>query len=513
MTEQRGPEEPTDSDFETERRLAEYFGEEVAASPAPGSVWSNIADEVDASDEPHARRWRIPEWLSMRPYAAFAGTFALLIAVSGAWVVSGMWDGGSNSLAIVPAGADGAWGAAGLPGPNEKSLEQSVTLTGALAIPTVRPGQPTPTPRPAAAPTPTPGPGLWARTAGVEGTAYGADEDGNFLQLALPSITDTPTPRPNASGASSVLFQAAGRNIVSNASVVIEVENVRPAMAQLRAIAEGLGGFVEQLSTSGGPEPRQGNATVRVPGADVFTALERIEALGEVLGEAAGSEDVSSDLIDLEARLCSEQTKEASFLELLDRTASVSEVLNVERELSRVRTEIERIEGQLSFLERRVSLATIVVSLQIPAEAAIDPPAASMHVEVDDAGLASDDVKAMVSAVGGELATSTVSLRNEGLQAFLAFRVPIAEFDQAVASLERLGTVTAKEVRDNGERIGGADDADDPQARLDVTLFEPVDEGRSRWITYGIPGGAVGAALLIALLLFAAFRLGKRRAV
>jgi hypothetical protein len=171
-----------------------------------------------------------------------------------------------------------------------------------------------------------------------------------------------------------------------------------------------------------------------------------------VLGEAAGSEDVSSDLIDLEARLRSEQTKEESFPELLDRTASVSEVLNVERELSRVRTEIEHLEGQLTFLKRRVSVATIVVALQVPAEAAIDPPTASMHVEVNDADRASTDVQAMVSAVGGELSTSTVSLRNEGLQAFLAFRVPIAEFDQAMASLERLGTVTAKEVRDNGER-------------------------------------------------------------
>ena len=66
----------------------------------------------------------------------------------------------------------------------------------------------------------------------------------------------------------------AQRQVVSQASVSMEVDEVPDAVAQVRAIAESLGGFVEQLSSSGGPEHQQSTMTIRVPQAEFFTALE-----------------------------------------------------------------------------------------------------------------------------------------------------------------------------------------------------------------------------------------------
>ena len=74
------------------------------------------------------------------------------------------------------------------------------------------------------------------------------------------------------------------------ASVSIEVAVVEVAIREVRIVAEGLGGFVEQLSASGDPGRQQANMTIRVPGAQFFTALERMEALGEVRSQTLGSE-------------------------------------------------------------------------------------------------------------------------------------------------------------------------------------------------------------------------------
>ena len=102
---------------------------------------------------------------------------------------------------------------------------------------------------------------------------------------------------------SSASLQTVQRKIISSASLSLEVEEVDGATAQVRLVAESLGGFVEHLSSSGGPGHQRANMTIRVPQDQFSAALDRIEALGIVLGRNLGSEDVSEQFIDLEARL------------------------------------------------------------------------------------------------------------------------------------------------------------------------------------------------------------------
>ncbi len=158
------------------------------------------------------------------------------------------------------------------------------------------------------------------------------------------------------------------------ASVSLEVEAVQGAVVSVRNIAESLGGFVDQLSSSGGGESQQATITIRVPQVQFLNAIESIEALGQVVSSSVSSEDVSEQFIDLEARLKSSLRQEQSLLSLLERAETLNDLLTLERELSRVRSDIERIQGQLSFLERRVELATITVSLTTPKEEQVGEP-------------------------------------------------------------------------------------------------------------------------------------------
>ena len=94
--------------------------------------------------------------------------------------------------------------------------------------------------------------------------------------------------------------------------------------------------------------------------------MEQVELVGKVQSKNLGSEDVSERFIDLQTRLKGSLREEESLLSLLGRTSTVSEALTIERELTRVRSDIERFQGQLNFLERRIDLATITVSLSSP---------------------------------------------------------------------------------------------------------------------------------------------------
>lgn len=73
------------------------------------------------------------------------------------------------------------------------------------------------------------------------------------------------------------------------------------------------------------------------------------------------SKDVTEEFIDLEARLKAKQTLEARYLELLNKANSVKDILEIERELSTIREEIESKQGRLKYLENKVSQSTLTV--------------------------------------------------------------------------------------------------------------------------------------------------------
>ncbi|MEE9285364.1 MAG: DUF4349 domain-containing protein, partial [Dehalococcoidia bacterium] len=306
------------------------------------------------------------------------------------------------------------------------------------------------------------------------------------LGLPGPRGAPAPTPAPRAAAAfttpaSADVFQLlqVERKVISTANLSLEVPDVESAIAQVRAVAESLGGFVQQLSSSGGPDAQRATVTIRVPQPDFFTALERIEALGQVQSRNVGSEDVSERFIDLEARLTSAQREEASLLKLLERATTVTEILTIERELTRVRSDIERSQGQLNFLERRVALATITVTLAPPEDFAGRPPSGSLAIAVDDVSGAVNEIKALVARLEGAVDSVFLTVRGGDETAELSFRVFRPDFDQALASLEELGELQRKEVREGQTPAGGDARGRKPDAPVQVSLAVLQDSGSS----------------------------------
>ncbi len=300
-------------------------------------------------------------------------------------------------------------------------------------------------------------------------------------------------------GASGGTLQLADRKIISTGNITVEVEDVESAVTAVEAFVDSVGGYVEVLSRSGGDEFSRASMTLRVPQGQFSSAYDRIRQLGEVLNEHQGSEDVSEQFIDLEARLNSAKREEQSFLSLLGRANTVSDVLTIERELARVRSDIERYQGQLDFLSRRVDLSTIWVEL-VPEEGPfIEKPFGNLRLTVDDVPGSLDTVRRIIASYNGEIRGGTIFDDEGGQSANLDARVFYADFRTVLNELERVGDVDAKSIREPVLDIDGGEERK-PSAEIFVHLEEPDNT----WIF------VLGAVVVLGVLLVVVVLLGVR---
>jgi hypothetical protein len=148
---------------------------------------------------------------------------------------------------------------------------------------------------------------------------------------------------------------------------------VRESVESLVAQANG---FIDRMTVTGdASEARTLSAALRVPSARMAETLARLRGMGQVTQDAQGSQDVTDQIVDLDARLASARATEQRLIELLrNRTGRLSDVLEVERELTRVRLDIERLDAEKTGLDRRVSYTTIDVTINEERKARLDGP-------------------------------------------------------------------------------------------------------------------------------------------
>lgn len=159
------------------------------------------------------------------------------------------------------------------------------------------------------------------------------------------------------------ILVAIQRKLIRIASIVLQVEDVPRVVQQVKRVAESLNGYVASLSQSQIDERRSASITIRVPSERYSEALIQLQALGRVVNLSERAQDVTEEFIDIDARLRNLKRSEEHLLTLLKRSAKVSELLSVEKELANRRSEIERLEGRLRYLSHQTALSTIDVTL------------------------------------------------------------------------------------------------------------------------------------------------------
>jgi hypothetical protein len=180
---------------------------------------------------------------------------------------------------------------------------------------------------------------------------------------------DEPGPLPN------------GPMIIRTAELSVIAKEFDKARANLEAILKRHRGYVGELkandSTGGG---RTLTATLRVPADQLDATLTEVKTLGRVESESQSGQDVTSQYVDLEARLSNARNTEERLTDLLrNRTGKLSDVLAVEQELDRVRGEIERMEAERKNMATQVSYATLnaTITEDYKAQLQVVPPSTS----------------------------------------------------------------------------------------------------------------------------------------
>jgi hypothetical protein len=196
---------------------------------------------------------------------------------------------------------------------------------------------------------------LSAPIAGRAGTEFGG-------------FPGAPAPSADARGgvATPEKPKATPRKIIYTATTEILTRDFARSREALGVAVRKFGGYVAESNVSGASGgTRHGTWKARVPVAYFDAFLRELGGLGEVENTQIGSEDVSEEFYDLEARLKNKRAEEERLLQHLKvSTGKLTEILQVEREISRVREEIERMEGRKRFLANQTDLTTVTVTIR-----------------------------------------------------------------------------------------------------------------------------------------------------
>jgi hypothetical protein len=148
----------------------------------------------------------------------------------------------------------------------------------------------------------------------------------------------------------------------------VEVRDIGQAVIRARQIAGSLGGHVASTNVqSGRDQVRTATLELRIPSQRFDDAVSGLEPLGKVETVAVDVVDVGEEFVDVTARLANARRLEERLLALLAaRTGKLEDVLALERELARVREEIERYTARLRFLETRIAMSTLSLTVHEP---------------------------------------------------------------------------------------------------------------------------------------------------
>jgi hypothetical protein len=160
----------------------------------------------------------------------------------------------------------------------------------------------------------------------------------------------------------------ASNMIIRTASASIEVDSLQPAVALLGQLATSVGGYVAGSGIETGKNQlRQAFIQMKIPAARFDEVVAGLTPIGKLESVNVDAQDVGEEFVDVTARMENARRLERRLIDLLaTRTGKLKDVLDVERELARVREEIDRYEGRLRYLKAHTAMSTLSVTVHEP---------------------------------------------------------------------------------------------------------------------------------------------------
>ena len=163
---------------------------------------------------------------------------------------------------------------------------------------------------------------------------------------------------PQATGESA-------RKIIYNADLSLESTDFDAARTALTDAVEANGGYISYSDLSGSAEDqdRYSHYTVRIPADSYRAFLEAVSGAANVLSVSESAEDITSEYIDVEARIASLENQRSRLNELADTAETTADLLEIESQLSDVQYQLESYTRQRSWMDDQVQYSTVDIRL------------------------------------------------------------------------------------------------------------------------------------------------------
>ncbi|MFX3659246.1 MAG: DUF4349 domain-containing protein [Ectobacillus sp.] len=163
---------------------------------------------------------------------------------------------------------------------------------------------------------------------------------------------------------------AINRKLIKNVSMEIETTNFKESVPKLESLVKQFNGYIESSTVTGASvqneeqfPSRQATYTIRIPASQLDAYLNKAGSIGNILTKAITTEDVTDRYFDTEARIKSLKVQEERLLELLKQSGSLKDIIELEKELSSVRYEIETLTTTLKKYDSLTEYSTVQLTL------------------------------------------------------------------------------------------------------------------------------------------------------
>jgi hypothetical protein len=299
-----------------------------------------------------------------------------------------------------------------------------------------------------------PGAALGPAAAGGATAAPAAPEAGSNAYRAMSNDLAAGAVSPDGEGGSNGPAQYApdeqGLLIIKTGTMSLQVAGIDEAINKATQQITALGGYVSGSDRSGDGEYATASLTFRVPAARWNEALAGLRGMAvKVLAEQSSTEDVTTQVVDLGARITNLQATEHALQGIMDRAKEIKDVLAVQSELTTVRGEIEQMTAEKTHLEQQAAMSTLAVTFELKPN-----PVRTEQAQFDPGAEAEQASASLVSALQ--------ALAKAGIW-FAIVWVPTLLF---LAILGAIAFVAVRRIRRSGGGGGGPIDPIEPAEPL-----------------------------------------------
>ncbi|MEY2548681.1 MAG: hypothetical protein QOD64_1263, partial [Verrucomicrobiota bacterium] len=285
----------------------------------------------------------------------------------------------------------------------------------------------------------------------------------------------------------SVNNVTANRKLIRNATAELEVASFDESIQKITAFVSEEKGYVATTNSEKQANGKlRGEIVVKVLPDSLDRFLGKLRGIGELKNQALTTEDVTKAYFDTESRLKNARLMEQRLIEILKtKSKDVADLLEVEKELGRVREQIETMQGELKFMDSQVAFATVTITL---AEKNMNLPAAfllkvkaQLSLYATEVEKTYNEIKALASPKV-QITTAQIDRDTTGrVSARLSLLLAPEESEAVINKIKGLARVenfqvTTERVSQGGDGLGETAKTERDKVELNVTLSRDEQE-------------------------------------